>query len=146
MNPKCGVLTWITRLLVAPDLDRISRGEELIEELKKAGYPIHRAFWWYSPDQYSDWRLVIASPLVDQRGPLAAYKKLDAILRKNRHDLIVWVKSVHLISPKDSLIRDLDKTYPQDEITSRAINLCGSTVGNSYIEQAYLYSSHAVTE
>jgi hypothetical protein len=132
--------------LVAPDLDRISRGEELIEELKKAEYPVHRAFWWYSSERYSDWRLVIASPLVDQRGPLAAYKKLDAVLRKHRPDLILWVKSVHLVSPNDSLIRDLDKTYPEGDMTSRAINLCGSTVGSTYIEQAYLYSPHAVTE
>jgi hypothetical protein len=132
--------------LVAPDLDRIARGDELLKELRDAGFPIHRALWWYSPEEYSDWRLVIASALVDERGPLAAYRKLDAILRKQRPDLILWLRSIHLMSPKEQLIRELDKTYPPREMRSKVTSLSGSTAGNTFIEQAYLYSPLGTTE
>lgn len=132
--------------LVTPDQKRIESGDELLEELNKAKFPVHRALWWYSSDQYGDWRLVIASSLVDEHGLLAAYRKLDAILRKHRPDLISWVRSVHLVSPKDSLIRDLDKAYPQRKMTSRAVSISGSTAGSTYIEDALLYSPYGTTE
>jgi hypothetical protein len=132
--------------LVAPDADRIARGDELLRELNEAGFPVHRALWWYSSDRYGDWRLVIASPLVDQTGPLAAYKKLDAVLRKRRPDLILWLKSVHLVSPKEPLIRDLDKTYVRGQAPVGGINLTASTAGSTYIEQAHLYWPHGTTE
>jgi hypothetical protein len=126
-------------VLVEIDQDRVGHGGELLAELEKAGFPVHAALWLYSPDRYSDWRLVVASPLVDQKGPLAAYRKLDGILRKNRPDLILWLQYVQLVSPEDSLIRDLDKVYFQRKATPRISSISGSTAGSSYIEQAHLY-------
>ena len=126
-------------VLVAPDQDRIQRGSELLAAAGKAGFPIHAALWLYTSERYGDWRLVIASPLVDQKGPLAAYRKLNGILRKIRPDLILWLQYIQLVSPKDALIRDLDKTYFQREATPRISSLSGSTAGNTYIEQAHLY-------
>lgn len=132
--------------LVTPDQKRIESGDELLNELSKAKFPVHRALWWYSTDQYGDWRLVIASSLVAEIGLLAAYRKLDAILRKHRPDLIPWVRSIHLVSPDDPLIRDLDKAYPAKTMASRAVSISGSTAGSTFIEEALLYSPHGATE
>jgi hypothetical protein len=132
--------------LVAPDTDRISRGSELLKELNKAAFPVHAALWLYDSERYSDWRLVIASPLVDEKGPLAAYKKLDSVLRRSRPDLVLWVQCVQLVSPHDSLIRDLDKTYLHGRPTPGGISISASTAGSSYIEQAHLYVPHGTTE
>ena len=84
--------------------------------------------------------------MVDELGPLAAYRKLDSILREHRPDLVPWVRSVHLVSPKDSLIRDLDKTYPPQQMTSQTLSILGSTAGSTFIEEALLYSPHGTTE
>jgi hypothetical protein len=132
--------------LVAPDQDRVQRGSELLEAVGKAGFPIHAALWLYSSERYGDWRLVIASPLVDQKGPLAAYRKLNSVLRKNRPDLVLWLQCIQLVSPKDSLIRDLDRTYFQREATPRISSISGSTAGSSYIEQAHLYWPQGMTQ
>jgi hypothetical protein len=126
-------------VLVEPDRDRVARGDELLAELAKARFAVHAALWLYSPDLYSDWRLVIATPLVDQVGPLAASKRLDRVLRKNRPDLLLWLQWVQLVSPKDSLIRDLDKAYFHRTAMPRISSISGSTAGSTYIEQAYLY-------
>ena len=132
--------------LVGPDSDRIRQGNEFLVELEKSGFPVHAALWLYASEQYSDWRLVIASPLVDEKGPLAAYKKLDSILHKSRPDLVLWMQCVQLVSPRDALIRDLDKTYFRGRPTPEGISLIGSTAGNTYIEQAHLYWPHGTTE
>ena len=132
--------------LVTPDHNRINCGDELLHELSEANFPVHRALWRYSSEQYGDWRLVIASKMVDELGPLAAYRKLDSILREHRPDLVPWVRSVHLVSPKDSLIRDLDKTYPPQQMTSQTLSILGSTAGSTFIEEALLYSPHGTTE
>lgn len=57
----------------------IDEGARLLQELDRRDYPVPQAFWLYLPE--SDyWRLVMASPLVDQQGPLAAYRDLREAL------------------------------------------------------------------
>ncbi len=132
--------------LVEPGSDRIHLGNELLEELNKAGFSVHAALWLYDSERYNDWRLVIASPLMREKGPLAAYKKLNDIIRKERSDLIAWIQCVQLVSPEDSLIRDLKKTYLRSRPTPGITSLSGSTAGDTFIEQAYLYYPHGTTE
>ena len=89
----------------------IIRGEELIGVLDKAEFPVSTALWLYASDRYAQWRLVIATPLVDDQGPLGAYKKLDKIVRKDLPNLVLFLQQVQLVSPSDSLIQSLKKTY-----------------------------------
>ncbi|NQU21105.1 MAG: hypothetical protein HQ567_07465 [Candidatus Nealsonbacteria bacterium] len=133
-------------LLVESDIER---GNELIGILDKAGYPVHSALWLYSSDRYDEWRLVIATPLVDKEGPLAAYQKLDGILRKDRPDFVVSLRQIQLVSPTDLVIRSVNETYPTRESILNP-TLFGSTSGTAetttYIEQAHLYRVHGTNE
>jgi len=65
-------------ILVGRDL---SDGEDLLAELDREGMPIAAAFWRY-PTAESDGGMVIATPLVDELGPLPVYQRLQAVLSR----------------------------------------------------------------
>jgi hypothetical protein len=67
----------LTKVLVK---ELIEDGRNLLSALQRNGFPVSAAFWVKLPD--SDWhRLVIASPLAERLGQIAAYKQLQSILR-----------------------------------------------------------------
>jgi hypothetical protein len=57
----------------------IGDGANLLTELDRRKFPVETMFWIHLPDQ-DYWRLVIASPLVNQQGGLAAYRRLGELL------------------------------------------------------------------
>jgi hypothetical protein len=59
-----------------------SAGPALVERLKEAGFPVSAAFWYWDVEAQEE-RLAIASPLVDEQGPLAAYKRIVAVLQSH---------------------------------------------------------------
>jgi hypothetical protein len=118
----------------------IKTGEEIISILTNSNFPIHYALWLYSPEEYSQWRLVIATKLYDEEGPLSAYKKLNDILRKKgEKEWILWSERIQLVSPEDTVIKSLKKDYPPDKPLLNPL-VSGSTSSNTYIESAYLYA------
>src|SRR5436305_489083 len=56
-------------------------GERVIEALRPAGFAVRVAFW-AKPTEEGKWFLYIASPLVDEKGPTAAYRQVFDVLRK----------------------------------------------------------------
>lgn len=117
----------------------IKTGEEILSVLKKSEFPIHYALWLYSSDEYAKWRLVIATRLYDEEGPLSAYKKLNGILSEHDEKWILWSERIQLVSPEDAVIKSLKKDYPPDETIWHPL-VSGSTSSNTYIESAYLYA------
>ena len=63
------------RALVESDIED---GRRLIDSLDKTEFPIAAALWLYSPDS-DDWRLTIASDLVDRLGPLKTYGQVQEL-------------------------------------------------------------------
>ena len=61
--------------------DWLNQGWELILALDAEKFPLKAAFW--SPVGESDeWRLFIASRLVEEEGPLTVYNLIDSVLPK----------------------------------------------------------------
>jgi hypothetical protein len=58
----------------------ISDGANLLGELDRRNFPVEAMFWVHLPDQ-DYWRLVIASPLVPDKGSVAVYRRLGDLLR-----------------------------------------------------------------
>jgi|GEM_PF-5025220 len=89
---------------------RFDQGWELIKALDAAGFPIKAAFW--SPvDGAEDWRLFIASPLVDQQGSLKAYQFIQAVLAKlpanGRPVAKLALSDISVIGLKSNLFREV---------------------------------------
>ena len=90
-----------TTILVS---ENISYGKTLLEKLPSFGFPVVEAFWYHFPDSGS-WRLVIASPMLQKLGPLAAYTALRDILRKIKSRL--ELSDISFLSPNDPQYQDL---------------------------------------
>src|SRR5579862_6048206 len=74
---------------------------------------VRAAFWLYRPEA-DDWRLYLASPVVDTAGPLEAYKRIQtALVRINQPDDDPWnelnLNNISVISPQHKLVRALRK-------------------------------------
>jgi hypothetical protein len=66
--------------MAAPTLvdRRIEHGARFLVDLDEAGVPIDSAFWLFD-SAWDEWRLVIATPVVDESGPVEAYRRLQAV-------------------------------------------------------------------
>jgi hypothetical protein len=117
----------------------IKTGKEILTLLTRVNFPINYALWLYSPDKYDEWRLVIATRLYDEEGPLSAYKKLNDIIRQGGTKWALWSERIQLVSPEDAVIKSLKKDYPPDETISNPL-VSGSTSSNTYVDAAYLYA------
>ncbi len=85
-----------TAALVDKDLDI---GREILRALATGRIEVNVAFWAYVP-QSSEWELFIATPLVDTKGPKAAYEEvLNALHDAGMDPYLPWRK-LFLRSPK----------------------------------------------
>ena len=74
-------------ILVGPNIDA---GKRLLQALDIAKIKVDAAFWFYR-EASEDWRLYIATPLVQELGPRMAYSKVLDVLREERiQDLDFW--------------------------------------------------------
>jgi hypothetical protein len=116
----------------------IENGRRLIEQLDQAQFQVPAALWYFSPDE-GLWRLLIASPLVDEKGPREAYQTIqDAITHLGISDL--RLDDITVVSPKTPLITEL-RFYAGTEGPPYVggTRLRNSRVGEAYIDDAYVY-------
>ncbi len=116
----------------------VKQGEELIKVLHDEGFPIHLALWLYRPDRYAELRLVIATPVLDEKGPIEAYKEVMTILKRRHSNLLPLFSHIQIVSPTDSLIRAVRKTFPPGRKILDPV-ISGNTSG-TYIEYGHLYN------
>jgi hypothetical protein len=99
-------------------------------------FRIKSAFWWYFPES-DEWRLVIATPLVDEEGPLATYKDIQRILARYP-DLSLSLQSISVLSPKDERVRAFNKVLKVDpDLVS--LRFTRGVLNGTYVEDAYVY-------
>src|SRR5437879_11296410 len=81
--------------------EQTESGKRLIEALAAAGFDVRVAFW-AKPSDDGKWFLYLASPAVDEKGPLAAYRFVFDVLRQIP-DLGIEPLEVKVIGLNDSL-------------------------------------------
>lgn len=102
----------------------------------KANFRLKGAFWLYYAES-EDWRLVLASPLVDERGPLETYRLLQEVLFEfQSSDLDL--QNTAVISPADRIVKALRREM-QIVTWSPYFRFTGSALGGGYIDDAYVY-------
>jgi hypothetical protein len=84
--------------VLVSELKLVRQGAELLRELDRQKLPVESMFWVRDPDQ-GDWRLVIASPLVDSSGPAPMYRKVDETLERIRPNGLA-LSDISLLSPE----------------------------------------------
>ena len=118
----------------------IEAGRKLLNELKNidSHFLVRSAFWLYRPENF-DWRLFIATPLVDQRGPASAYSDVQGALRSLVPPVPISMQDISVVSPNDKLVK-LMKTAVQIPSETPGIRFARTRLGDTYVEDAYIYS------
>jgi len=113
----------------------VEAGTRVIEALDKARFPVQAALWFYLSEP-GEWRLLVASPEVDERGPKKAYTHLQSVLA--RPSVGLSLRDISLVSPDHDLIRLLSRAISTGPGIS-GIRFTANTVDNVFIEDAYIY-------
>jgi hypothetical protein len=119
------------------DKNSIDLGRKVIAALSRAGIPVTVGLWAFA-SQSEEWQLTIATPLVDELGPLAAYGKVQKALQKTGVEDEFPLRRIFLRSPKDRVLRLLQK---ESRVWGREdYRLVNASIEGSFVEDAYLYA------
>lgn len=117
----------------------IAQGQQLIEALKSVRnhFNVQAAFWLNKPE-VMEWRLYIATPLVDQRGPFSTYTDVQNILRTGPQKSTLSIQEISLVSPNDRLVQVMKGTVAVPRGLP-GVRIGRTRVADTYIEDAYVY-------
>ena len=114
----------------------IENGERVLDALDKAGKAPNVALWAILPD-YEDWRLVIASELLDQSSTRAGYSEIIEAIR-NAGIPPHRQPTIFMRPMNDPMIQDLRKSYTSMS-DNYGMRLGGQKFGDKYLEDAVVY-------
>ena len=112
----------------------IEDGRQLLNALDKDKVKAEAAFWFYYSES-DDWRLMFALPLVGQKGPMEAYKKVQGVLSNLSPEPNLSLKDISVISMENELVKLLRLAVKCETDTVFE----GNTINGIYIEKAYIY-------
>lgn len=124
-------------LLVTPQIDG---GRRLLGALDAEGFPVTAALWFYLPDA-ERWRYVVATPLVDERGPLETYTRIQSVLGPLTAETGISLDDIAAVSPRDPVIRTLGAFVA---VAGPGTRIQHSIFGGVHIADAYIYRLAAV--
>jgi hypothetical protein len=116
--------------LVGPD---VAAGKELIEALGTT-LQVEAAFWWMED---SEWRLVLATPLVHERGPLFVDSRVRDVIESTAKVSRELFDRVQVVSPNSGVIPVLDLGGVEKIPLGRLI--LKESINSVYIAGAYFY-------
>lgn len=123
-----------TTALVNSDIEV---GRRILAALTRASIPVTVSVWAFVSD-LQEWRFIVATPIVDTRGPLAAYAEVNKALQKEGFSDDTHLRNIFLKSPSDKVLKALEKesrVVPFEEF--RVVN---APIAGSFVEDAYVYS------
>ena len=113
----------------------IAAGAQLTQALDRANWPVVASLWLFDAE-INLWRLVVASPAVDESGPLKAYTRIDDALRSSGTQLVL--NDITAVSPRHPIVRALASTYATGrDIEGRRV--FRSAIDGQFIDDAYVY-------
>ena len=100
-------------------------------------FRVKAGFWLYYPES-EEWRLVIATPLVDEQGSLRTYSQLQPVLLSIQpSDLSL--QNIAVMSPGDPLVKAFRGALRTSPGPSDIRFPRGTIEGRTYIEGAHVY-------
>ena len=116
----------------------IEEGQRLIDALKEAGLSVDSALWIYAPEPET-WRLMLTSPLYDDKGPLKTYEEILSVFREVKPELKIDWTALVAVSPKHELIQGLRQLQQHWNLNLSGKRLTNNMVNRVWIEDAYVY-------
>ena len=124
-----------TTLVAAIDIEG---GTRLLKAMDQAMFDVCAALWLYTSET-STWRLIVATPKLEQLGPRAIYLQIQSVLTELEPPCNIALDDISVVNPESNLIKSLRvvfKTKP-DAILKTAFT--NNSIGNVFIEAAVIY-------
>ena len=119
--------------------EKIEAGKELLQRLAKTNFKVAAAFWLWRVER-PRWKLIIASPLISQRGLREALNKIDDAIYGKPHRIpeleLLDISPMDTNKPLIKALRARAKKYHTDMAGER---LKEDWVGDVSVEDAYVY-------
>jgi hypothetical protein len=112
----------------------IEIGRRIVAALTRANVPVTVYLWALVSEE---WLFIVATPLVDTKGPLAAYDQVNRALQRAGVLSDVPRQMIFLMSPNDPELKTLEKQsriMPQE-----AFRVVNASIAGRFVEDAYLY-------
>jgi hypothetical protein len=112
----------------------IEIGRRIVAALTRAEIPVTVSLWGFVSDE---WLFIVATPIVDSKGSLAAYRDVNKALQKSGLPDEIVHQRVFLMSPNDRELKRLEKE--SREAPYEAIRAANASIAGRFVEDAYLY-------
>jgi hypothetical protein len=122
-----------TATLVSNDIEI---GRRIVAALTRASIPVTVYLWAFIP-QLQEWQFMVATPLVDTKGPLSAYGEVNRALQKEGVFDDIPLRRIFLRSPNDKVLKSLEKE--SRAVPQEAFRVVNEQIAGSFVEDAYLY-------
>ena len=116
--------------LVDPDVDG---GKTLFKELESS-LRIEAAFWWKEDD---NWKLILATPLVYEQGPISVYSRIREIIVSEKPVDRKLFEKIRVVSPSAGVVTLL--AFAGEGPLPRGRLIQSESVRGIYVEGAYFY-------
>jgi hypothetical protein len=123
-----------TAALVNHDIDI---GRRIVAALTRARIPVAVYLWAFVPE-VGEWQFVIATPLFDSKGPIAAYGEVQRALENEAAYRDVPLSRIFLKSPQDPVLKLLERE--SRAVPEEAFRVVNAPISGSFVEDAYLYT------
>lgn len=115
----------------------IKEGKMLLKNLDKNKFPVKAALWLYDSNN-NNWKYLIATPKVDEKGPLQVYKTIRNYL-VHQGENHISLNDIRAVSPNDTLISLFKKAIKTDPKSISNIRFTANTIDSHFIDDAYIY-------
>lgn len=115
--------------------EMIAAGAELTRTLDRARWPIVAALWLFESEN-NHWRLLLASPSVDEEGPRESYKHVSEALRALHP--AVPLESVKVVPSDDPIVSVFRSAY-RTAASVEGRRLFRSAINGHFVDDAYVY-------
>ena len=118
----------------------IQAGAKLVERLDEDASNIKSALWLYFPDA-RNWKLILASEIVETDGPRKLYEKIQGANRNAAEsEDVISLNDISVTTPKHQLISMLAMMIGTGQGIS-GIRFTRNNINGIYIDDAYIYLS-----
>ena len=115
----------------------VEAGRLLLEQLDRQQISVKAAFWNYDVEN-ERWRLVLAMPICDTQGPIAAYGKIQDALKQIPEAKRLDLNETNAANTRDILVEALCKLVRTGPGIS-SIRVTDSSANGVYIDDALIY-------
>jgi len=123
----------VTAALVRHDIDV---GRRIVAALTRANIPVTVYLWAFVPER-EEWQFIVATPLVDSKGPLDAYNEVNRALQGGGLVDGLALATVFLRSPNDRVLKSLEKE--SKSVPNETFRVVNAPIAGNFVEDAYLY-------